>query len=146
MAIQRYYGTVEEYVDYWCVTTCDQLTGQERLSIERSLTMAAGMINMAISTQGAQDCAFSEAAEQSLQMINFIMAAVTFNCRCASPNLATDEKQMWLRWIDDQLAAIRDGRVELCDGETGTEYPSAGIAQQVHTVWQADQLRYNSGL
>ena len=146
MPIQTYYGTIEGYVDYWCVTDCDSLDAGQRRKIESSLTMAAGMINMAISTQGAQECVFSAAAEQSLQMLNFIMAAVTYNCRCASPNLATDEKQMWLRWIDDQLAAIRDGRIELCAGETGTEYPHAAISQQVMTVWQADQLRYRRGL
>ena len=143
MPISAMYGTAADYVDYWCITTPDELTVDQIRMIESTLRRAAGVINMAVLAQGAGECPFSDSAEQMLRQIGYVMAAVAYNCRCGSPNLDTAEKQMWLNWVSDQLALIREGKIELCAGETGTEFPDVGVAEVGWTVFQVSHIRDN---
>jgi hypothetical protein len=45
--------------------------------------------------------------------------------------------------MDMQLDNIRQSKLELCTGETGSEYPALGIAEHSTTEFEAAQIIYN---
>jgi hypothetical protein len=143
MPISAMYGTAADYVEYWCITTPAELTPEQISMIESALRRAAGVINMSVLAQGAGNCPFSTSAEQMLRQIGYVMAAVAYNCRCGSPNMDAAEKQMWLNWVSDQLTLIREGKIELCEGETGRDFPDIGVAEVGWTVFQVQHIRDN---
>ena len=44
--------------------------------------------------------------------------------------MSDDTRARYQDWAQLQLDMIRDGRLELCAGETGSDYPYVGYAEQ----------------
>ena len=44
--------------------------------------------------------------------------------------MTEDMRQAFLNWMDNQLELIRTGKKELCDGETGADFPAVDWAEQ----------------
>ena len=144
MPIQEYYGTPEGYVRFWCIMDCDELEGPGRELMISSLQMASGDINMAIQSAGAQNCTFTDTAQRFLERMAYVGAALFYNCPCNNARLRDEQLVTYMDWLTTNLTAIREGELELCQGETGSNYPSMGFAQQNVTPWTENQIRQNA--
>lgn len=119
------------------------LTGREVATIEAYLDIAANDIHMARQANGGCDCTISAAAGEFLRKLNVIDAAIWHQCPCAKPNLSDTDRTAFLQWITNELTNIRQGKVELCEGETGSEFPYVAWAEQSWTPWAGAQIIIN---
>jgi hypothetical protein len=120
---------------------CEAYDEDSESEINRLLELAAGNINAARAAQGACDCALASWAEAYLIDLNCVIALVTYNCPCTTIRaLSSADRAVWAEWANNQLALIRTGQVELCDGETGPDFPAADFIQQSLTEWTAAQI------
>jgi len=120
---------------------CESYDEDSESEINRLLELAAANINMAILAQGACDCAFSVYTRQYLIDLNCIIALVTFNCACSTIKaLSAEDRAGWADWANTQLTQIRTGQIELCDGETGSEFPYTSWADQGTTEFARTRI------
>ena len=132
------YASAEEYASLWCLDK--PLNASERSAIEDALDMAAGDIHVARMTVGGCDCTLSSGALVYLGRLNLVLAAITRKCACAPVNLSDGERSAFLTWAQAQLDAISSGRLELCDGETGTAFPAFGWAEHAGTEFSRAEI------
>jgi len=45
--------------------------------------------------------------------------------------------------LNNQLDLIRTGKLELCAGATGSEYPAISYAEHGNTAWNSARIIYN---
>lgn len=110
---------------------CESYSEDDESKINRNLELAASNINVAILAQGACDCTFSSYVRQYLIDLNCIIALVSYNCQCTTIRaLSAEDRAVWAEWANSQLEQIRTGQLELCDGETGSEFPYTSWAEQ----------------
>ncbi len=141
------YATAEEYALFWCLDwPPDDCAVQER--IELALRVTAGRIHVARSSVGACDCSLSTESLQMLKEMNMDLAAILYNCPCgaARGRLSDDMKQTMLLNITEMLNMISDGSWEVCDGETGANYPAIATAERGLTEWSEAQIIINREL
>lgn len=119
------------------------LDSQEIATIDHYLSIAASDLHAAMAANGMCDCNLAGWAEGFLQKLNIIDAASYYQCKCGQPRLTDDMRQSYLDWCSTQLELIRMGKLELCGGETGIEYPVVGWAQYSFTERNAAQLIVN---
>lgn len=115
----------------------------ELQSAQTYLDLVAGDINIAMQSAGACDCSLSAASLQWLKKINVIEAASFYTCPCGKPTITDDMKQAYLNWATDQLTALREGKIELCAGYTGADFPAYGVAQQGWTEFNDARIIAN---
>lgn len=115
----------------------------EQAQIETYLAIAAADIHAAMAAVGACDCSLSEWAEQYLKKLNVIEAAVIHNCPCGRAQISDSMKGTWLDWLDKQFEYIRTGKIDVCEGATGAEWPAIGWAQQSITEFAAARIILN---
>lgn len=137
------YSTAQEYADFWCL---DPICAEEVITINSFLLRAASPINVSRRTIAACDCSITTDVNEYLKTLNTVLAAVMYNCPCGNARLTTDVKRMWMEWIQGELGGIRTGLIELCEGETGSEYPAMGWAEQGVTDFAAAQIIWNDVL
>jgi hypothetical protein len=106
------------------------------------LLRSAGRINLAMASAGACSCTLSAAALAAMKELNFVLAALIYKCPCARVNFSDNERQMWLMDAQATLTSIRNGELELCEGETGRDFPSIGWAEQSWTPWREAEIAY----
>ena len=135
------YTTPQRYLDFWCVEIQDT---DEADQVENYLRRAAGTINMARQAQGACDCVLSTASTQYLEDLSIVLAVVYHKCPCARPNLTQAEVQMYLDQASQELRMIRTGELELCQGETGSDFPAIGWAEQSLTDFATANIIVNA--
>ena len=140
MACTGRYATAQQYATLLCL---DSMTPSEQTTIERFLDLAAGFIHVARSTQAACNCTVAAGVDTYLAILNVWIAAVINRCPCGTARLTDAEKASWLQWAQSQLEAIRDGTLELCQGETGTSFPYVTWAEHSLTDWAAAQIVIN---
>jgi len=109
---------------------CDLVSEEEEANLNRILSLAATRINMARQAQGACDCTLSTTSHEYLKYLNCILAIAFYNCQCTNLKLTVEEKRMYLEAATTDLELIRTGALELCAGETGSDYPYVGHAEQ----------------
>lgn len=119
------------------------VTTTETAIIDTYLRLAAGDINAARNSVGACDCTIDSAVDLMVRKLNCIIAAVSHHCPCAQPHISDEMRTEYLRWASDMLAAIRNGKLELCQGETGSEYPAMATAERAWTDWAAAEIELN---
>ena len=122
------------------------LEAQQRASIEANLNIAATQIHAALAASGACDCTFAAWANDWLAFLNCVIAAAFYSCTCGRPAVAAmsdDTRNSYREWAQAQLEALRDGRFEVCDGETGSEYPFLGWAEQGTTAFARARIVLN---
>lgn len=119
------------------------LTIHERATIETFLDTTANDIHAVVDSVGACDCSLAAWAEAFLGKLNIVEAGAFHRCPCARPALTETDRANLLAWSDRQLDLIRMGKIELCDGHTGSDYPSVGWAPRSLTAWTAAEIIAN---
>jgi len=119
------------------------LTLIERAGIESALDLSAGDIHSALMSVNACNCSFSTAALDYLKKLNCIIAASYYHRNCGTPRFTDEMKGQYLEFANNQLALIRSGEVELCEGYTGSTFPAMGWADQSVTEFNAAQIIVN---
>jgi hypothetical protein len=122
------------------------IDAQQRATIELNLNLAATMIHAARAQSGGCDCTLASWADDYLAHLNVVIAAAFYSCTCGRPSisaLSDETRTAYREWAQEQLNAIRDVRIELCDGETGSETPVLGWAEQGTTEFARAQIILN---
>ena len=126
---------------------CESYSEGDESEINRLLELAAANINAARAAQGACDCDLASWATHYLTDLNCVIALVTFNCQCTTIRaLSAEDRAVWADWANTQLAQIRTGQIELCDGETGSEFPYTSWADQGTTEFARARIIVNDVL
>lgn len=103
--------------------------------LEMALDMASSDVYAAMAASGMCDCALASWAPGYLAKLAIIDSVLLQNCPCVRPKTLSDEmRQAWLNWLSQQLELIRTGKIELCSGATGSEFPALGWAEQGVTI------------
>jgi len=143
MACTERFSTAQEFASFWCR---DEMCDDDKRKIEAFLDIAASDIHAAMAAQGMCNCTLASWASEYLKKINIIDAEVIQHCMAAcgwTSVMSPELRRMWLEWVNLQLQLIRTGEIELCNGETGKDFPYMGWAQQSHTDFQAAQIIWN---
>lgn len=116
---------------------------EEVATVLSFLRISSGDINAALGAVGAINCS-KTCADAFLRKLTVVLAATIHKCPCARPNLQENERMQFLQWSNEMLRVIWTGELELCDGETGTNFPAIGIAQQGWTAWRDAEIIVDS--
>jgi len=119
------------------------INGTEIANIEHWLDVAAGDVHAAMMAADACDCTLRTGASAYLGKLNIIDAAAYYSCKCANTYISDSQKQALLQWVGAQLTMIATGVTELCSGETGSNFPAMGWAQQAVTDFAAATIIIN---
>jgi len=141
MACDTRYAEADDYAILMCLDR--PLCSEDEDTIEAYLDMAAGDLHVARASVDGCSCTLSTGASIFLKILNVRIAAVLNVCPCGRANLSDAMRGAWIQWATAQLDAIRTGKLELCEGETGSEYPFFTYAEQSLTVWAAEQIITN---
>lgn len=134
-------GVTWDNGDAYLIATLD---AQQRAVVELNLNLAATDINAALAASGACDCPFSSHGAEFLKRLNVIIAAAFYGCSCGRPAQASAENRArWQEWAQLQLEMLRDGRLEMCAGETGADFPALGWAEQAWNEFAAAGIVLN---
>ena len=143
MACQNRYADANDFAAKFCEGYDEDAESE----INRLLELAASNINAARAAQGACDCTLASWARVYLIDLNCIIALVTFNCSCTTIRaLSAEDRTIWADWANTQLTQIRSGQIELCDGETGSEFPATSWADQGTTEFARTRIIVNDVL
>lgn len=116
------------------------ITAVEIAAIENFLNLTAADLHAALSAQGMCNCALSEWGLGLLKKLNIIETATFYVCGCGTPNLTDEQRQLFFEWMNTQLELLRTGKLDVCQGATGPEYPAFGVAQKATTDFAAAQI------
>ena len=120
------------------------IDASQRATIEMYLGIVASDINAARAASGGCDCTLASWAAVYLAKLAYIEAAVMHNCPCGRANLSDEMKRAYLEWVTAQLALIRQGQIELCEGSTGSEFPAVGYAELGLTEFSTERIIINA--
>ena len=136
MTCSNSYASFEDFAAFWCI----KVSPSEESHVNRILELASTPIHAARNSQGACDCSLDEWAETYLMQLACILAATTYNCKCSGLTLTVEEKRMYIETTTNDLLLIRTGQTELCAGETGSDFPVTGWAEQGVTEFARVQI------
>jgi hypothetical protein len=131
MSCSDKYASAAEYFAFFCGSE-DCSNPEEESIVNEFLEKAAGDIHAALAAAGACDCTLAGWALNFLKKLNILDAAVLQGCPCANPYDAA-QKRLVAEELRRNFSMIMTGEVELCDGETGANYPAFGAAEQTLT-------------
>jgi hypothetical protein len=142
MACTGRYASATEYEALLCAGL--DLTDPAVVTmVENYLDVAAADVHAALAAVGACSCTLAGWAVTFLKKLNIIDAAVIQNCPCGN-TLTNEQKQMFLEWLNGQFELIRQGKIVVCEGETGSEYPAFGTVEIGWTEWSVAQIISNA--
>jgi len=139
MACENSFASPQQFFDFFQMS-CSSADEESQAQIY--LDLVASDIHAALAATGACDCTFASWANGYLAKINIIEAAVLFQQPCG-PELSEDMKKAYLEWITKELDKIRTGKLELCAGETGSEYPAIAWAEMGLTEFNQARIISN---
>ena len=143
MTCANRYADANDFAAMFCESYDESIESE----INRKLELAAGNVNAALAAQGACDCTLARWARQYLIELNCIIALITYNCQCTTIRaLSSEDRATFAEWARDQLSQIRSGQLELCDGETGSEFPYTSWADQGTTEFARTRIIVNDVL
>jgi hypothetical protein len=140
MACNGSFATPEDYAAFWCTVLGSD---EEETTVQNYLDIAVSDIHGALAASGACDCTLASWATTLLKKLNIVDAAIFHKCPCGAPLISDDMRRAYLEWMNLQLELIRTGKLELCDGETGADFPVTGWAQQGLTEFNKAQIIVN---
>lgn len=144
MACSGAFASAAEYEALMCAGI-DLTDAGEVATVNAFLAIAAADVHAAMASVGACDCTLASWAETYLKKLNIIDARVIHNCPCGN-RITDDLRRTWLEWLDRQFELIRTGKLALCSGDTGSEYPAFATAEYTWTVWNEAQIIVNEEL
>jgi len=113
------------------------------MQLEHYLDIAASDIHAALAASGACDCTLASWGLSFLKKLNIIDAETYYNCPCRGARVSETMRQKYIDWMDAQMELIRTGKLELCAGETGSDFPSLDWADQGVTEFAAAKIISN---
>ena len=116
------------------------VTGIEIATIEHYLDIAASDIHAALAASGACDCTLAAWATNYLSKLNIIDAAAYYSCPCGQPKFDSAQRQTLLTWMNEQLGKLITMDIDVCTGETGSQYPYLAWAQWASTEFAAANI------
>ena len=116
------------------------ITAQEIATVNQFLEIAAADIHAALGAAGACDCELAPWAESFLVKLNIIDMAALYRCPCLKPDISDSARGEYLTWVTNQLELIRQGKLEVCDGETGADQPAMDVAVQGINVFTRGRI------
>ena len=128
--------------DFQAVWGCEIDPDYESL-INRQLDLSASQIHGAMAAVGACDCTLATWANEYFKHLNCVVAALTLQGPCPCPNLTTEQIGVYGEWVNTRLEEIRSGKIELCQGETGVDYPAFAVAEMAVTGFAARRILEN---
>jgi hypothetical protein len=141
MACSGRWADPNEYAEFWCIDA--PCASEEEAIISNVLDIAASDIHSALAAANACDCGLADWAYTYLKKLNIIDAVIYHFCHCAKPHISDDMRQAYLKWIDQELELIRTGKKELCDGETGADFPAVDYAEMTWTDFNTARIIEN---
>ena len=121
-----------------------KMSAEEATTIETFLTLSAPTMGVALQASGMDACAKSAAGDAYLRQLNVIMAAIVSHCPCGrAVKLSAEERNQWLVWLTERLSEIRTNAIELCQGETGSDFPAFGVVEQGWTPAVEARIIFN---
>ena len=136
------YTDADGFAQYWCIT----IDEEDEARLNRFLRMAATRIHAARSASGGCDCALAEWAADYLAELNILIAVTTYICKCTNLNLTADQIAAYLDAVQNDLTLIREGKTELCAGETGADFPAFDYAEMTWTTFATEEILENEVL
>lgn len=115
----------------------------EIATIEQFLDIAAADVHEALAATGACDCTLASWATTYLKKLNIYDALTYYMCPCAKLKLSDDARAAYLAWAEKQFELLRSGAIEVCSGETGSEFPALDWADQSVTEFAAAKIISN---
>ena len=109
------------------------VTTIQRSQIEGAMDIAASDIMSALAATGQCDCTWAAWGATLAAKLNIIDAASYYQGKCGAVRFTDDQRARYLLWMTGQLDMIMTGRIDLCAGATGSDFPSVGWAQQAST-------------
>ena len=138
------YVTADEVAEFFCRGEGYGATSEPTLDdVNRYIVKGAARINMALSATGQCACTWSSYATEYAQELNLIAAILLVQCPDCSRRLTEDQREFYYTWMNDQLELLRMGKIDLCAGATGWEYPSIAWADQGWTEFNKAQIIVN---
>lgn len=137
------YADAGDFSAFFCV---DIDNNQQEATINNYLNIAASNIHVARAASNGCDCSLAPWATEYLKLLNIVIAASFYSCPCGRPGtslMSDDTRHSYREWAQGQIDAIRDMRLELCDGETSSEFPVVGWAEQGVTEFAKAQIVLN---
>ena len=138
------YTTADDLAAFFCTSPFNADTEPSEMAIERYIAKGASRINISLMATGMCSCTFNAYADDYLQELNLIAAAIMLHCPSCRRNLKTEERQYWSEWLNEQLELLRSGQLELCTGTTAIDYPAIGWAAQSVTDWNHARIIVNA--
>jgi hypothetical protein len=115
----------------------------ERSQVQHYLNITAGDIHAALAAANACDCTLAAWGENELAKMNIVLAGALHSCPCARTGLSDDDKGRLLDWVTARLEEIRVGKVDVCDGATGSDWPSIDWAERSLTDFARREIVAN---
>ena len=143
MACTGRLASAQEFATFWCF---EPMCDEDKIKIEAFLDIAAADLHVAMAATGMCDCTLASWSTEYLKKLNIIDAEVIQHClsQCGHKGTMSPEiRRMWLEWITSQLEMIRQGKLDLCAGETGEDWPAMGWAEQSHTDFVSARIIVN---
>jgi len=141
MACTGRFATATDYDNLMC-TDLDLTDPAVQAVVENALDVAASDIHVMMAASNQCGCSLAAWALVYLKKLNILDAAVVYHCPCG--NAITPESRDTIRgWLDEQFELIRTGKISLCEGMTGADYPAFGSAQQALTEWNTAEIIIN---
>lgn len=119
------------------------ITGTQIAAIENFLEIVTPDVTIALQSAGACDCTLSAAGTALVKKLTIIESGLFYSCPCGEIRISDDQRIALNEFITTTLENIRNGTLELCDGETGGEWPAFGWAEQSLTEFAANQIVLN---
>lgn len=128
--------------EYWLA----DMSAEQRVQIEHYLDIAANDIHIARAASGGCSCTLSAWGQGFAKKLNIIDAAIWHECPCAKPNISDERRRDLLFWMNEQLEGIRTVKLELCQGETGSETAARAVAEVNLDEWAEVVIPDNANL
>jgi hypothetical protein len=115
--------------------------------LEGVLDKAVSPIQVSLLTAGMCDCTLEPASLSYLATLNIVSAAILpacLNCGLMRPDWpASADRKNWMDWLNQELSQIRKGEIELCQGETGKDFPALAWAEVNYNKFSEAEIWYN---
>lgn len=135
------YAEAEDYAKLFCGEW--PTTAPIVAAIERALDITSGRILLALASVGADGCTLSTGGADALKLLNCLLAALYHDCPCGGQledNVRTSIEEQ----VTNTLEALGNGTLEVCQGETGINYPVFEVAEQGTTIWNQARIILNN--
>lgn len=136
------YATAEQYSKMFCGEWPLEANVQDR--IESALDMSASKIDLVLASVGACDCTLSTSGSAGLAYLNCLLAVVHYRCPCNSVDVNDEMRRLYAEEAQSMIDALTDGRLEVCDGETGSQVVAIDWAEQASTPWNTARIIINT--